>query len=122
MAIKEISVKRYVVKLSEAERRQLQALINKGKSPAKRLLKAPILLKADASDAGEAWSDGQIISALDTNASMVSRVRQQLVEEGLEAVLSRKQRATPEPPGTSIATRNAQRPIGDSQPTTPASN
>lgn len=95
MAAKDISVKRYVVKLSEAERSQLQALINKGKSPAKRVLKARILLKADASESGEAWSDGRIMEALDTNASMVSRVRQQLVEEGLEAVLSRKPRATP---------------------------
>ena len=95
MAAKEISVKKYVVKLSETERRQLHGVINKGKSPAKRLLKARILLKADAGDAGEAWSDGQIIDALDTNASMVLRVRQQLVEEGLEAVLSRKPRATP---------------------------
>jgi hypothetical protein len=95
MAIKDISVKRYVVKLSDAERSQLQSLISKGKSPAKRLLKARILLKADTSEVGEAWSGGQIIKALDTNVSMVSRVRQQLVEEGLDAVLSRKQRATP---------------------------
>jgi Homeodomain-like domain len=95
MAAKELSVKKYVVKLSEAERSQLQALIGKGKSPAKRLLKARILLKADASEAGEAWSDSQIVKALETNISMVTRVRQQLVEEGLEAVLSRKQRASP---------------------------
>ena len=95
MAAKDVAVKKYVVKLNEAERSHLQAPINKGKSPAKRLLKARILLKADASEAGEAWSDGQIIKALDTNMSMVTRVRQQLVEEGLEAVLSRKQRARP---------------------------
>src|SRR3990172_8433430 len=95
IAAKEIPLKKYVVKLSEAERRQLHGLINKGKSPAKRLLKARILLKADAWEAGEAWSDSQIMEALDTNASMVARVRQQLVEEGLEAVLSRKRRATP---------------------------
>ncbi len=95
MAAKQIAVKKYVVKLSEAERDRLQMLINKGKSPAKRLLKARILLKADASEHGEVWSDGRIIEALDTNLSMVTRVRQQFVEEGLEAVLSRKQRATP---------------------------
>ena len=95
MAAKEIAVKKYIVKLSEAERSDLQTLINKGKSPAKRLLKARILLKADASEHGEGWSDGQIIKALDTNISMVTRVRQQFVEEGLEAVLSRKQRAAP---------------------------
>jgi len=95
MAAKEIAVKKYIVKLSEAERSHLQALINKGKSPAKRLLKARILLKADAGAHGEGWSDGRIVEALDTSMSMVTRVRQQFVEEGLEAVLSRKQRAAP---------------------------
>jgi len=95
MAAKEISVKRYVVRLSADEREQLEARIRKGKSPAQRLLKARILLKADVSGAGEGWSDSRIIKALETSPSMVYRVRKQLVEEGFEAVLSRKQRATP---------------------------
>src|ERR1700731_342158 len=95
MAAKEIAVKRYVVKLNADERQRLQELIRKGASPAQRLLKARILLKADASDSGEAWSDSKIIEALDTSVSMVYRVRKQLVEEGVDAVLSRKQRATP---------------------------
>jgi hypothetical protein len=95
MAVREIAIKKYVVKLDEAERDRLQSLICKGKSPAKRLLKARILLKADASELGEGWSDGRIVEALDTNISMVTRVRQQFVEEGLEAVLSRKQRESP---------------------------
>ena len=95
MATKEISVKKYVVRLSVAEREQLETLLRKGKSPAQRLLKARILLKADISDASEGWSDSRIIEALDTSVSMVYRVRKQLVEEGFEAVLSRKQRATP---------------------------
>src|SRR5690349_6885563 len=95
MAGKEISVKKYVVRLSGEERQQLEMLIRKGKGPARRLLKACILLKADVSDAGEGWSDNEIIRAPDTSASMVYRVRKQLVEEGFAAVLSRKQRATP---------------------------
>jgi hypothetical protein len=95
MATREKSVKRYVVRLSAEEREQLETLIRKGKSPAQRLLKARILLKADISEAGEGWSDSEIIAALETSASMVYRVRKQLVEEGLETVLSRKQRATP---------------------------
>ncbi|MFZ0028526.1 MAG: IS630 family transposase [Pseudolabrys sp.] len=95
MAAKEISVKKYVVRLSVEEREQLEAVIRKGKSAAQRLLKARILLKADVSEAGEGWSDNRIIEALETSASMVYRVRKQLVEEGFEAVLSRKQRATP---------------------------
>ena len=53
------------------------------------------MLKADVSEAGERWSDSRIIKALETSPSMVYRVRKQLVEEGFEAVLSRKQRATP---------------------------
>ena len=95
MAGKDIAVKKYVVRLGAEEREQLQALIGKGKSPAKRLLKARILLKADISAAGEGWSDSRIIEALDTSAAMIYRVRKQLVEEGFEAVLSRKPRMTP---------------------------
>jgi hypothetical protein len=75
-----------------------EALVRKGKSPARRLLKARILLKADVSGAGEGWSDSRIMEALDASPSMVYRVRKQLVEEGLEAVLSRKQRALPAVP------------------------
>ncbi len=52
-----------------------ETLIRKGKGPARRLLKARILLKADVSEAGEGWSDSRIIAALDTSASMVYRVR-----------------------------------------------
>src|SRR5712691_11675415 len=95
MAATEKSVKKYIVRLSAEEREQLQTLIRKGKSPARRLLKARILLKADVSEFGEGWSDSKTIEALETSASMVYRVRRQLVEEGFEAVLSRKQRATP---------------------------
>lgn len=98
MAVGEHSVKRYVVRLSGEEREQLEGLARKGKSPAQRLLKARILLKADVSETGEGWSDSRIIEALETSASMVYRVRKQLVEEGLEAALSRKPRATPAVP------------------------
>ena len=53
MAGMEISVKKYVVRLSDEEREQLETLIRKGKGPARRLLKARILLKVDVSDAGD---------------------------------------------------------------------
>ena len=98
MAARGSSVKRYVVRLSAEERQQLEAMIRKGKSRAQRLLKARILLKSDVSEDGEGWSDGRIIEALETSVSMVYRVRKQLVEEGLEAVLSRKAPARPSVP------------------------
>lgn len=98
MKEEEKGVKKYVVRLSEEERQRLGEVIGKGKGAASMLLKARILLKADVSDAGGGWSDGQIIEALDTNRSMVQRTRQQLVEEGFDAVWARKKRAFPARP------------------------
>jgi transposase len=90
MAAKEIAVKKYVVKLDAEERERLDAMIRTGKHAAQRLMKARILLKADASEDGEGWSDSQISKALDTSLATIARTRQQLVEEGLECVLTRK--------------------------------
>ncbi len=90
MAAKEIAVKKYVVKLSAEERERLDSAIRSGKHPAQRLMKARILLKADAGDAGEGWSDSEIAKALDTSLATIARTRQQLVEEGFDAVLTRK--------------------------------
>ena len=90
MAGKETAVKKYVVKLGDEERERLDSLIRSGKHPAQRLMKARILLKADAGESGEAWSDSQIARALDTSLATIARTRQQLVEEGFDAVLKRK--------------------------------
>jgi len=90
VAGKEIAVKKYVVKLSAEERDRLDAAIRSGKHPAQRLMKARILLKADAGEAGEAWSDSRIAEALDTSLATIARTRRQLVEEGFDAVLTRK--------------------------------
>ena len=87
---KQSAVKRYVVRLSNEERERLDTLVHIGKHPARLLTKARILLKADASEAGAGWSDSQIAEALDTSTDTVARTRQQLVEEGFEAVLIRK--------------------------------
>jgi hypothetical protein len=64
---KESAVKKYIVTLGDAEREQLTGLIHSGKHPAQKLLKARILLKADASDGGEGWSDSEIAAALETS-------------------------------------------------------
>jgi hypothetical protein len=95
MSASEVAVKRYVVRLSRDERKRLDEMIHKGKSSAQKLMKARILLKADVSEGGEGWSDSRIVEALETSATTVYRTRQQLVEEGFEAVLSRKKPAKP---------------------------
>jgi hypothetical protein len=88
---KQSSVKRYVVKLSDEEREWLDALTHMGNHPARVLTEARIPLTADALEAGEGWSDSRIAEALDTSTDSGARTRQQLVEEGFEAVLVRKQ-------------------------------
>ena len=90
MVTREIAVKKYVVRLSAEEREQLNTMVGAGKHAARQLTKARILLKADVSEAGDGWSDSQIAAALDTSVDTVARTRQQLVEEGFDAVLVRK--------------------------------
>jgi hypothetical protein len=91
VAEKETTIKRYVVKLSAEERKRLESMIHSGKHAAQRLLKARILLKADSSEAGEGWSDSRIARALETSVATAGRARRLLVEEGLDAALTRKQ-------------------------------
>jgi hypothetical protein len=98
VAKKEIAVKKYVVRLSEQERERLEAMVRTGKTLAQILTRARILLKADTSEAGEAWSDSAIAAALDTSVNNVARARQQLVEEGFEATLKRKYNPNSERP------------------------
>jgi transposase len=83
------AVKKYHVTLTDAERSLLRDLLGAGKAPARTLTHARILLKADESGGGAAWSDEAIRQALDVGLSTVMRVRQRFVEEGLEAALER---------------------------------
>ena len=53
MTAKQITVKKYVVNLGDDERERLSALIHMGKHPARRLMKARILLKAEPRRAAE---------------------------------------------------------------------
>ena len=80
--------KKYVVRLSQDERKWLDGMIRTGKRSAQMLMKSRILLAADVD--GPGLSDGSIVEALGTSRSSVERVRQRLVEEGLEAALVRK--------------------------------
>jgi transposase len=82
--------KHYHVRLTETERAHLQDLIAAGTAPARTLLHARILLKADEGPAGPAWVDQAIAEAVEVSQPTVSRVRKQYVEEGLQAALTRR--------------------------------
>ena len=88
-------MKKYKVTLTAEERQALQALVSKGKAPAKKLMHARILLKADAAAEGPAWTDDRIAEAVAVHRRTVEHVRQRFVEQGLEAALVRKQQDRP---------------------------
>jgi transposase len=83
-------MKKYIVRLSGEERKSLNRLVSSGKGPARMFTRARILLKADVGEGGPGWPDEKIAEALDVTIQTIERVRKQLVEDGLEAVLSRR--------------------------------
>jgi transposase len=82
--------KRYRVTLTEAERQELQAMARAGKTAARKLVRARILLLADQAEGGPAKSDPEIVDALGCGRATVERVRKQFVEEGVEDTLQPK--------------------------------
>lgn len=84
---------KYVVRLTEEERGELEAVVRKGKSAAAKRLKAQILLKADAGPEGSGWTDQQVAEALEVSLGSVHAARQAYVEQGLAAALERKPRS-----------------------------
>ena len=81
--------KKYIVRLTEDERTYLESLIHTGKVAAHKRLHAEILLKADISELGEKWLDKQIGEAFGITTRTVERIRERLVQEGLESALNR---------------------------------
>jgi len=86
MALKD----KYVVGLTPAQRRELERMARSGKRSARTLVRARILLKADAADGGPAWDDASTAEALDCGARTVARVRKKFAQAGLDAALHQK--------------------------------
>jgi DNA-binding transcriptional LysR family regulator len=86
-------VDKYRVTLTAEERTDLEQLVSRGKAAARKLTHARILLLADDAR-GDGYPDEQIVAALCTGPRTISRVRRQLVTEGLDVALGRR----PQPP------------------------
>jgi hypothetical protein len=87
--------KKYLVTLTPDERADLSKLVSAGRRSARTITRARILLKADQADGGPAWDDGRIAEALGCGRRTVERVRERLVERGLEAALTHKPQDRP---------------------------
>jgi hypothetical protein len=82
--------KRYRVTLTAEERQELQAMVSAGKSAARKLTRARVLLLADQAEGGPAQSDPEICASLGCGRATVERLRKLFVEEGLEESLEPK--------------------------------
>lgn len=80
--------KKYIVTLTEEERFELEKMISSGTAPARKLIRARILLKADSARGQKGWTDAAICRALDVSSPTVWRTRKRFVEESFEAALN----------------------------------
>jgi len=85
---------RYKVTLTQEEREQLKAILNRGRHSSLQFRNACILLNSDESEPGKKVSNEQIAQILHVNVKTVERLKQRFVEEGFEACIDR--RAYPE--------------------------
>jgi len=85
--------KKYVVRLSDAERALCQEVIKKLKGSSQKARRAQILLKADVD--GPGWPDAKIAEAYNCRVQTIENVRKRLVTEGFELALQGQQRQTP---------------------------
>ena len=96
----------YTVRLTTAEREELEEILRNGKHPARQITRARILLALDEMSRYPKQryrpTQGGIADACGVNMDTVYKISKQFAEEGLNAVLIRKKRKTP--PITPICT------------------
>ena len=85
--------KKYIVALTDTQREELKAYVNKGTNKANKIKRANILLKADSK--GPGWTDSQIAESFGCNTKTVYNVRRRFVEKGLSGALDRVLRKDP---------------------------
>ena len=77
--------KKYVVRLTGAERATLEQVVRKLKGTSQKVRRAQILLKADAD--GPGWTDARIAEAFGCRRQTVENLRERLVTDGFESAL-----------------------------------
>jgi transposase len=77
-------MKKYIVDLTAEERDELQRLLHSGKTSARKLTRAQILLKAD-----DGLTDAEIADEIGTCVPTIERTRKRFVEENLDCLNER---------------------------------
>ena len=82
-------MKKYVVTLTQDERRQLSTIASKGKNRSQTVVNALILLACDDGEFQETRSINQTISSvLQISMRKIDRLKRRFIEDGLEAALN----------------------------------
>ena len=87
--------KKYIVRLTDAERQTLSEVVGKLKGSSQKVRRAQVLLKADAD--GPCWTDAEIADAFGCRTKTVENIRERFVTAGFEVTLEGKPRAEPRP-------------------------
>jgi hypothetical protein len=101
--------KKYVVRLTDQERSQLETLVRSGRAHARKLLYARILLKADADGPDHQWTDERIAEAFEISTATVARERRRFCEDGLGGSAYAKEARQAKEEGPGRASRGAPR-------------
>jgi transposase len=83
-------MKQFKVVLTLPERAMLRKLLASGEAPARKLMHARMLLKADQGPHGPGLSDTAVAREVESGRNTVFRVRERYTKEGLEAALTRQ--------------------------------
>ena len=97
MGVYQMPSVKYIIELSDADRKALQEVVSKGKSPAKAILRANILLASDRNNKKH-MTVAEIAETYHTTPTTVQNVRTSYANNGLEATIARKKRETPPVP------------------------
>ena len=81
-------MKKYIVELTAQQREELSHMISTGKTAARELTHARILLKADQGPHGPGYSDSEIQEALEVSLSTVQRVRKGCAQQGVQEAIA----------------------------------
>lgn len=85
---------KYMIELTDQDRKKLKAIVNKGKSSARAIKRANILLASDRG-AKRPMTVSEVSAAFDVSATTVQKVRTQYAEHGLKGTIERRRRKTP---------------------------
>ena len=78
--------KKYVVRLTDAEREILRQIVGKFKGSSQKVRRAQMLLKSDAD--GPDWTDARIAQAFGCRTQTVENIRERFVTRGFELTLN----------------------------------